>query len=163
MYLDQAKTLFATLHIAAHEISQCTETEVAQLEQQSGHAIPAAYCKFLLWMGHGAGNFLRGSDVFYEHLRSNVSAARELLRENNISLDLPVDALVFYTHQGYQFAYFQLSAGDNPPVYYYGEGEGVEEIRELYPCFSDFLEREIEGHAELLREAAERQAKKRLP
>jgi hypothetical protein len=94
MYLDQAKTPFATLHIAAHEISQCTETEVAQLEQQLGHAIPAAYCEFLLWMGHGAGNFLRGSDVFYEHLRSNVSAARELLRENNISLDLPVDALV---------------------------------------------------------------------
>lgn len=162
MYLNRAKTLFATLHIAAQDVSPCTETEVAQLEQQSGYAIPTAYLEFLLWMGHGAGNFLRGSDVFYEHLQSNESAARELLRENNVSLDLPADALVFYTHQGYQFAYFQLSAGDNPPIFYYGEGEGVEEIRELYSCFSNFLESEIEGHAELVREAAERRSDKRL-
>ncbi len=68
---------------------------------------------------------------------------------------MPEDAFVFFMHQGYQFMFFRLSEGDDPPVYYYGEGEGQDTFRVLQPSYSAFLETEIEGHAKLLVEIRE--------
>ena len=31
------------------------------------------------------------------------------------------DDFVFFMHQGYEFCFFKLSEGDNPPVYFYSE------------------------------------------
>lgn len=151
MYLDYARELFAQLPIAAEDIHPCTEEEVEQLEQQAGDVLPAVYREFLLWIGHRAGILLQGSDVYYQQLTKQKEWAHELLRENGIASELPNDAFVFYSHQGYQFMYFRLSEGDNPPVYYYGEGEGFDTIRRLYPSYSIFLETEIKGHSELIR------------
>ncbi len=149
MYLDHAKALFRQLQIAAsNEVHPCTDAEVAQLEQQLGGPLPAAYREFLLWMGHGAGRFFVGTDYFYtdikniEHYREG---AQELLAENSVRTSIPEDAFIFYMHQGYQFMFFRLTENDNPPVYYYGEGEGYSDIRTLYNTYSDHLERAVRG------------------
>ncbi len=157
MYLDQARDALSKAgFVGSSEIHGCTPEEVRALEESIGHTLPLAYKEYLLWMGHGAGRFLAGSSVFYEDLPDRRESAEDLLNENSVSLGLPSDAFVFYGHQGYQFMYFRLSEGDNPPVYYYGEGEGMEAIALLYPRFSDFVLTEIEGHARLIRERAER-------
>src|SRR6266481_1526061 len=69
MYLDGVKARFEELHLVRREkIIPCTEREIQLLEQQLGLPLPGAYQEFLLWMGHGAGGFLRGSDCFYDRL-----------------------------------------------------------------------------------------------
>jgi len=51
--------------------------------------------------------------------------------------------------------YFRPIEGDDPPVYYYGEGEGYNDFRTLYPRYSEHLETEIKGHARLRHEITE--------
>ena len=60
--------------------------------------MPAAYQEFLLWMGHGAGKFLRGSDCFFQHLPYLQEWALELLQENNFPENLPEDTFIFLMH-----------------------------------------------------------------
>ncbi|MGZ3581989.1 MAG: SMI1/KNR4 family protein [Ktedonobacterales bacterium] len=151
MYLDHAKVLFAEAHFAQSSDGRpCTLEEVRSLEDLLGHRLPIAYKEFLLWMGHGAGPFLRGTDVFFQDLPGMLEAAKDLLNENGIEDPLPDDAFIFYMHQGYQFMFFRLSDGDDPPVYFYGEGQGLHTFVLLYERFSDFIVREIQGHEALL-------------
>lgn len=153
MYLDQAQALFEEVHMASPEqVRPCSEDEVAQLEQRIGQRLPAAYREFLLWMGKGAGRFFVGTDYFYADVSQfdrHIEGAKKLLEENNITDPLPEDAFVFYMHQGYQIMYFRLSAGDDPPIYYYGEGEGYDSVRIRYPSYSASLIAGIEWHVEL--------------
>lgn len=151
MYLEQAKALFEAAQLARNgEVQPSSESELHLLEQKTGARLPEAYREFLRWMGHGAGNFLQGTDVFYQQLDGLNSAAQELLLENGIADELPEDAFVFYMHQGYQFMFFRLLEGDDPPIYFFGEGTGQEHLTQLYQHFSDFLKQEIEGHARLI-------------
>jgi hypothetical protein len=94
-------------------------------------------------MGHGAGKFLRGSDCFYQHLPQIQEWAKQLLVENDFPQALPEDAFVFFMHQGYQFSFFRLSEGDNPPTYSYCEGQEQPDFVKSHDQFSDFLSVEI--------------------
>lgn len=161
MYLEQAKDLLADANfVRGSELSPCTPEEVRTLEEHIAHTLPQAYREFLLWMGHGAGPFLRGTSVFYGDLPDQGEAAEELLQENAIEAVLPKDAFVFYMHQGYQLMFFRLSEGDDPPVYYYGEGESLKSFKLLYPKFSVFIMTEINGHKALI-EMLERDKQRR--
>lgn len=150
MYLDKVKKQLIELKIALpQELLGCTQDEVIKLEQQLRIYFPKAYQEFLLLMGHGAGNFLRGSDCFFEHLLCLQNWAVKLLQENNFSESLPEDAFVFLMHQGYQFSFFRLSEGDDPPTYYYCEGSDQNFTRS-HDRLSDFLATEVEIHAQYL-------------
>src|SRR6476660_6596686 len=102
MYLDAIKRELATSSdIAPEDIVGCSDEEVRRLEDQFGVHGPAAYREWLRWMGHRAGGFLRGTDVFYDaDLPSLKEGALELFHENDLDGALPADALVFYLHQG---------------------------------------------------------------
>lgn len=104
------------------DIRGCSEEEVAELEKFFNIHLPSEYRRFLLTMGHSAGKFLVGTDVFYQHLVDLKTWAKDLLIENNVNFQLSEDAFVFSMHQGYTFLYFNLSEGDDPPVYMYLEG-----------------------------------------
>jgi hypothetical protein len=151
MYLDAVKARFAELKLApAHEVVPCTHDEIAVLEHQLALTLPAVYQEFLLWMGHSAGGFLRGSSCFYRQLVALQTAAVDLLNENQFPTVLPPDAFVFFMHQGYQFNFFRWKEGDNPSVCFYGEGTTEATFSVIYPTFSAFLAVEIEDHAKLM-------------
>ncbi|MGH2612299.1 MAG: SMI1/KNR4 family protein [Rhabdochlamydiaceae bacterium] len=128
----------------------CTVEEVEKIEICIGHCLPEAYREFLLWMGHSGGGFLRGSNCFYRDLRNLQESAQELLDEDQFPGKLPKDAFVFFMHQGYQFNFFCLDEGDDPPVLCYLEEEPVKtSFFQIYPRFSDFVITEIEGHIKI--------------
>jgi hypothetical protein len=127
------------------EIQGCTKEEVEEIQADAGVNLLATYLDFLYAMGRGAGNFFKGSDMFYPSLLGLRKAAEELLSEEGASFSLPKDAFVFLMHQGYQFMFFRtLRCSDDPPVYHYIEGEGVP--RKISRSFSQFLIESIKEH-----------------
>ncbi|MBD2515607.1 SMI1/KNR4 family protein [Nostoc sp. FACHB-973] len=127
-----------------NQLLPCSDLEIIQFEQQQGITLPSIYKDFLKMMGHGAGKFLRGSDCFYQHLPQIQEWAKQLLVENDFPEALPEDAFVFFMHQGYQFSFFRLSEGDNPPTYSYCEGQEESYFVKSHDTFSDFLAVEID-------------------
>ncbi|MEQ8757271.1 MAG: SMI1/KNR4 family protein [Coleofasciculus sp. G1-WW12-02] len=151
MYLDTVKQQLQQLGLVQpDELVGCTASEINKLEQELGISLPKAYQEFILEMGHGAGQFLRGSDCFFKHLPYLREWAIELLEENNFPKPLPNDAFIFFMHQGYQFSFFLVSEGDDPPIYSYCEGENQIQFTKSNAKFSEFLEQEVEIHQKYL-------------
>ena len=151
MYLDTVKQQLQQLGLVQpDELVGCTASEISKFEQELGISLPKAYQEFLLEMGHGAGQFLRGSDCFFKHLPYLREWAIDLLEENNFPQPLPNDAFVFFMHQGYQFSFFILSEGDDPPIYSYCEGENTIKFTKSNAKFSEFMKQEVEIHKEYL-------------
>lgn len=144
MYLD---SIIQRLKEQGHEFrafQACTEQEIHSLEQELGIQLPAAYREFLLLMGHDGGDVLRGTQCFYEDLPKIQGWSRTLLESNNVQTPLPPDAFVFL-YSGYQFLFFRLSEGADPPIYSYTEGDApATGFPEVFPHFSHFLRSIIE-------------------
>lgn len=138
MNLEKAKAKFNTQGRFV-ELKPCTEEEVKALEVSLVCRFPEAYREFLLWMGHGAGTFLQGTDIFYEHVPKIQGWAKELLIENNFPQPLPDDAFIFMMHQGYQFMFFRTLESDDPPIYYYHEAYHFESFELRFPNLDEFL------------------------
>lgn len=152
MYLEPIKQRLIALNpVNSANFNACNREEISKLEQQVGIKLPSAYQEFLQIMGKGAGQFLRGSDCFYPELLELQKAAIEILEENNFPQTLPQDAFVFFMHQGYQFSFFRLSEGENPPTYSYCEGESQQDFIQTHQRFSDFLATEIELYVNYLK------------
>ena len=103
------------------ELKGCSEKEIDDLEIHFGHKFPKAFREFLSQLGHNAGNFRRGTKYLYKDLFTITDYTRTTLEDGPFKL--PLDAFVFSAHQGYIFAYFLFSDGDDPPIYTYMEHE----------------------------------------
>lgn len=112
--------------------------DISKIELKFKVSLPEVYKQFLHLMGKGAGEYMKGSSVFYDHLFSLREWAKELLIENNME-PLPETAFVFWMHQGYQAAYFNLNEGDDPPVYYFSEGQGNKSFQLKEKSLTDFF------------------------
>jgi len=108
----------------ADEIKGASFAEVEELEAATGKDLPAQYREFLLGLGNGAGDFFQGRDIFLPSLTGLKEEAINLLKENKEKAELNENQFVFSMHQGYEFTYFDLMEGDDPPVYQYVEGKG---------------------------------------
>jgi hypothetical protein len=149
MYFDKLQLRFKEQRLVPSEqIRSCTSDEVQLLEQTLRIHFPKAYEEFLLWMGKGAGAFLQGSDCFYADLPKLKDWAKELLAENDATLELAEEAFVFFIHQGYQFAFMLISEGDNPPVYYYNETQDPNAFTPAYENYVAFLADQVESFAQ---------------
>lgn len=129
------------------DIQAATLEEVTMLEDALGTKLPAQYREFLLGIGHGAGRFLKGTDIFLPALDGLRDEASDLLSENNEDAELSSDAFVFSMHQGYEFTYFKTSEGDDPPVYQYVEGNGPPAL--TWNTFNEYLREQIARHSVL--------------
>lgn len=130
------------------EIHGCSPEEIERFEKTYGLSLPVQYREFLLAVGHGAGMFLQGEDVFLSDLDDLKEAAIDLLEENSEEFHLPEDAFVFLMHQGYEFDYPLRSEGDDPPVYQYVEGNGPPVL--TWESFSEFLSDIIDQHSRVI-------------
>jgi len=93
-------------------------------------------------MGKGAGKFMMDSSAFYNEIFDLREGGTELLSDDNFK-SLPDNTFVFWMHQGYQFAFFYLDQGGNPPVNYYLEEEHYEDFERTEQSLTDFLEKQL--------------------
>ena len=131
----------------------CSESEVDELEKKLGFTLPAAYREYLLWMGKDYDGIFQGSDCFIDNVMDNNSWMPELLAENRITLDLPVNYLTFFMHQGYVAAWFAIPAEADPQCWYFGEGDT--EVPVLRGSFSSVIFTEIQSLLPVLRQDLE--------
>jgi hypothetical protein len=129
----------------ASEIRGASLEDVATLERAAGRKLPAQYREFLLGVGRRAGRFLEGKDIFVSALDGLKEEADSLMQENEEGVVLTKEDFVFSMHQGYEFTYFKLSEGDDPPVYQYVEGNGSPVL--TWNSFSDFLRDSLNQYA----------------
>ena len=122
------------------ELQGCSEKEIEQLEKHIGAKLPRTYHEFLALMGHNAGIFRSGTNYRYKDLFNLTKDTKEILMEGPFKL--PDDVFVFSSHQGYIFAYFRLSDGDDPSIYAYLEGEL--NPKKQAASFSDYLAKALE-------------------
>jgi hypothetical protein len=117
----------------------CSPEEVAKLEADLHVRLPAAYRAYLLLMGNEPDPVLTGTDCSIGDLYVLDQQAEELLAEDGNPFKLPPDAFVFEMHQGYEFMYFLCDGtSEDPPVFYYLEGEGVADRK--FDRFSAWVE-----------------------
>jgi hypothetical protein len=122
------------------EILGCSSAEIDEIEDSSpGVRLPSVYRAFLESMGRSAGQFMRGTDLFYPEILGLRKIAEALLRECAVAWRLERQHFVFCSHQGYQFLFFDCTRGEDPPVWLFLEGETAP--REVFPRFSEWLRR----------------------
>ncbi|UOF16273.1 SMI1/KNR4 family protein [Lysobacter capsici] len=130
------------------QIRGCSSTEVSALEKRIGYALPDSYREFLLAMGWGAGDFLRGTDIFYPHLESLRGEAEALLKENSTKLPSPDESFIFSMHQGYEFNFFVVNGHNDPPIWQYIEGDTSPQI--TWISFDSFIIKCISDHLKII-------------
>jgi hypothetical protein len=127
----------------AEQLHGLTQREIDEVEHDQAAPLAESYRRFLELVGRGAGRFLQGSDVFYPLMLGMGQAARELLEENQIPFGWTAEDRVILMHQGYQFDFLR-GAGPDPEVWSYGEGTTVGVPVLSYPCFTDWLQAQVE-------------------
>jgi hypothetical protein len=157
-YLDEVKARYGAVNFPSPD--PCTIDEVLRLERRHGFAFPDAFREFLLWGGHWAEVGMMGSEFFYPQIYGLKADARYLLAENSYPEPLPEDAVVFFMHQGYQFAFTRPSTGEESHVFYFNESlpeKGIHRTGTL----AEFLLAHIEWIARLKQENIEADRKRR--
>jgi len=125
--IDQIATELTT---NGNRLQPLSNEDIIKVELTFNVSLPKVYKQFLKLMGNGAGAYMQGSSVFFKELFFLREWANDLLLENGMK-PLSNSAFVFWMHQGYQVAYFNLNDGDDPPVYFFSEeGEKIFEIKE---------------------------------
>lgn len=120
------------------------QSKIDRIEENFNVRLPMVYRVFLSIMGKGAGQYMRGSSVFFNEIYLLRDGAEELLKENNFR-PLPENVFVFWMHQGYQFAFFYLDQGDDPAVYYYIEGSKESDFVKITDTLTIFFEKQMIG------------------
>jgi len=124
------------------ELIPASNQEINILVSTINEVLPQAYIQYLILMGNGTPNgFLRGHSCFLNELTHLKGWSNELLEENNFNKKLSKNEFVFWMSQGYQFAFFKLNEGDNPPIYYFREGTNQQDFVKITNNFSEFLYR----------------------
>jgi hypothetical protein len=120
----------------------CSNREIKQLEDYARFPLPVVYKEFIANFGKGTGNYLNDINIFYNDVFENKNSAEELLQEDKSEFNLKETDFVFCSYLGSQFMYFSLLEGNDPPVYYYSEGEDVpsKKFDSLSDCLLTFFE-----------------------
>ncbi|MBW3542608.1 MAG: SMI1/KNR4 family protein [Planctomycetes bacterium] len=127
-------------------IEGATEAQIGALEVEIGRPLPETYRQFLRSMGHSAGPLFRGSDysLAQPHCLRLRPLAQRVIDRSASQYRLPENAFVFLVHHGYQFLFFKLGEGEDPPVYRFSDAEPSE--MRIADSFSSFLQSRVASH-----------------
>lgn len=93
--------------------------EINKLESNLNIKLPEIYKQFLIKMGKKAGRYGRGEYMFINSLEQIQTNANNLLEDDKSELFPLTNNFTFFMHEDYDFLFFPLNQGDNPPIYRY--------------------------------------------
>jgi hypothetical protein len=133
------------------EVIPCTEKEVKDIERMltPPYQLPGAYKEFLLYGGKKIAEifnsqFFDSYDLVLLMLKDEYRDITRMLRVEDPNAKIYPDIFILNEHLGSNFTYFRLTEGDDPPVYFWEEGEGgLETSSQEFDSFSDFLRSKI--------------------
>jgi hypothetical protein len=119
------------------------EDAIAHMGAELGVTLPLLLRMWMLRMGRASGDLFCGSDLVTPLRASELRTNANVLLHESGRAALPSNAFVFLFHQGYSFYYVLCSAGEDPEVYAYTEGE--RESKLIAGSFSALLMAELVG------------------
>ena len=134
-------------------MKKCTKEQIEELYSfMKGKCLPKAYIEFISVMGNGTEDqYLRGDSCFMNEIYDLQQGAIELLKENESANMLADDDFVFWMSQGCMFCFFNLTEGDNPPVYFYNES-GEDRFIKVAHSIVEFLVNMLEMDKDTFKE-----------
>jgi SMI1-KNR4 cell-wall len=136
--LNSLKEIYDFLVRRGERVKGLKSNYIRKIELRFGVTLPTTYSQFLSLMGREAGNYMKGDSVFFDEIFSLKKGTEELIVEHNLDT-LPDSAFVFWMNQGYQVAFFKIGEGENPPVYYFSEGQGMKGFEQKEHSLTDFF------------------------
>ncbi|NIQ00865.1 MAG: hypothetical protein GWM98_25325 [Nitrospinaceae bacterium] len=126
-----------------------SQLEVETAEKFLGLRLPTLFRTYLLEMGRSPGDLFCGSDLAKgpADLMSYKKYAQEKVAEADTNWTLPREAVVFLSHQGYQFDYILASDPFDGPVMTWSEIDP--EPIEIAPTFEKYVDRILSGSENL--------------
>jgi len=137
---------------ATESVLPCTEQDVAVMAARlPGGRVPEAYRELLAYGGRKLGGVYGGVDISYEMtwalLSHDYRDIVAMIRPWDKAVVLPPELFVLNEHVGSNFTFVRLDEGDDPPVYFWEEGEGgLEVATREHDSFSGFLLKLVEKH-----------------
>jgi hypothetical protein len=137
---------------ANESVVPCTEQEVAAMAARiPGGRIPDAYRELLAYGGRKLGGVYGGIDISYEMswalLSHDYRDIVAMIRPWDKDVVLPPELFVQNEHFGSNFTFVRLDEGDDPPVYFWEEGEGgLDVATREHDTFSVFLIDLVQKH-----------------
>ena len=146
-YLTEVIILFEKyLKEFGGQVVPCTHEEVNILESMlpQPYRLPAAYKEFLLYGGKEMADLFNLADISYQIAKFWLEHREEIfdiIYGEDSDAQLPPDMFVIEEHLGGSVGYFRLTEGEDPPVYYWYEGDqgGLEVAQKDHDSFSDYL------------------------
>lgn len=132
-----------------YKIEGIDDEKIKEIEKYYDVTLPLDYKFFLEKMGKTGDKFLRGEDCFYDRIFELREYANDLLADDNSQFKLKKEHFVFYSHQGYIFAFFDTSLIENSPIYYYFEGDLEPKIK--YDSLASFLDDYLKNHLNIVK------------
>jgi len=116
-----------------------SDREISSAEAELGIAFPTVFRQYLLEMGKSNGDLFCGSECaeIDEFEKYQMTALRML----DPDLSLPRHAVVFMTHQGYTFLYFEAKGGFDAPIMQWIERERAP--KQVSPGFCELVNAEL--------------------
>lgn len=137
---------------AGEAVVPCTEQEIAAMAARlpGGH-IPEGYRELLAYGGRKLGGVYGGVDISYEMtwglLSHDYRDIVAMIRPWGQGAVLSRELFVLNEHFGSNFTFVRLDEGDDPPVYFWEEGEGgLEVATREHDTFSAFLLDLVQKH-----------------
>jgi hypothetical protein len=152
-----ADALVPLIADAPGSLVPCTTEEIAALEALTApHHLPAAYVEFLRYGGKQLAGVFHGLDFSYAmalaHRSHGSRDILSMLRRRDQTAVLPDAVFVLNEHLGSNFTYFNLTEGDDPPIYFWEEGdEGLDTAVRDHDAFSSFVLTQAKLRVEFLR------------
>jgi hypothetical protein len=137
---------------AGESVVPCTAQEIATMAARlPGGRIPEAYRELLAHSGKKFGGVYGGFDISYEMtwalLSHDYRDILTMIRPWDKAVVLPRELFVLSEHFGSNFTFVRLDEGNDPPVYFWEEGEGgLEVATREHDTFSAFLLELVQKH-----------------
>lgn len=153
-YLDKIENLLKSWDVI---YKGCDSNQIDNIENEVNKKLPLCYTEFLEKFGYdmdrkdddSRGGFV-GESIFYDNVFGDYTnkdgLIDDLLADGKQDLipQINDNVFVFFSSQGYIYAFFKLDEGDNPPVYGYHEGQERDFFPKLTDSLLEFFEQYLE-------------------